>query len=426
MSLRLIALPAIIAAVCLTAIAAPAREEKVSVGLHFGDTAPRSVSVSGQGYLETRHTGGRFDGACRITAAGGELAISRSDGRPAKIGRWLNLSPAEGTTLSLDGATYRGMMKLEIEPGGGIRVVNLLHMEDYLQGVVPNEMFSIPSALEALEVQAVVSRTLVMFIKSIQPRHPGTAFDVCATGHCQVYRGASSETAWANDAVRRRRGQVLTYQGKVILAAYHPNAGGHTAPTDEAWPGSIRVKYLAPVSSPYDDFAAVFQHGDCYQWKELVRPDQVRERVRRITGEKIGEVRDIVAIRSESGRIKEVRVVGSGRVVKIKGPRETRFVLGLVQEVTGKPYDHDTRLVRIQKTPNGFALSGFGAGEGVGLSQHGAVGMARARFTYQEILGHYYRGVNLTDDYGSGRSVPLPPPDLALRRLDQTKAVARG
>jgi len=425
MPLRMTALLAIIAAICSASAAPPAQAATVHVDLFWGAEAPRSVSVSGQGDWEARRGRGRFSGGCQVASAGGELAISRPGERAQRVGRWLNLSPAGGCrTVTLEGSAYRGMLKLEAQPAGGIRVVNALDMEDYLQGVVPNEMFVVPRALEALDVQAVVSRTLAMFIQSTQPRHAGAGFDLCATGHCQVYRGANSETAWSNGAVKRTRGQVLTYQGKVILAAYHANAGGRTAPTDEAWPGSLRVQYLTPVDSPYDDCADALQYGDCYQWKELVKPDQIRERVLRLTGESIGDVRDLVAIRSESGRIKEVRVVGSRRSVKIRGPRETRFVLGLLQEATGKSYDHDTRLGSIQKTSQGFAISGYGAGEGVGLSQHGAVGMASAGFTYREILGHYYRGVSLAENYGAGRSTALRAPDLKARRSETIRAVA--
>jgi stage II sporulation protein D len=425
MSCKITALLAFVLAICIASAAAPARAQTVSVGLFFGAAAPHSVAFRGQGDWEAHGSHSRFSGAYTVTVEGRELAIAKQGERSARVGRWLNLAPAHASSsVTLGDTAYRGLLKLDAQPTGGIRVVNIVDMESYLQGVIPNEMFSIPRALQALEVQAVVSRTLAMFIESTQPRHPGAGFDVCNTGHCQVYRGASSETTCGNDAVQRTRGQVLTYQGKVILAAYIPNAGGHTAPTDEAWPGSLRVKYLTPVVSPYDDYAAAFQYGDCYQWKELVQPEQIRQRVQRVTGERPGEVRDLVAIRSESGRIRELRVAGSAKVVKVSGPRNIRFVLGLLQETTGKAYDHDTRLVSIHKMPQGFTISGYGAGEGVGLSQHGAVGMANARFSYREILGHYYRGVSLSENYGAGRSVALRPPDMKPRQPETTKAIA--
>lgn len=38
---------------------------------------------------------------------------------------------------------------------------------------------------------------------------------------------------------------------------------------------------------------------------------------------------------------------------------------------------------------------GGGWGHGVGMSQTGAVGMAERGRTYEEILKHYYRGIEL-------------------------------
>ena len=42
-----------------------------------------------------------------------------------------------------------------------------------------------------------------------------------------------------------------------------------------------------------------------------------------------------------------------------------------------------------------FVVSGRGYGHGVGMSQYGAYGMAKAGYTYDEILGHYYTGIEL-------------------------------
>jgi stage II sporulation protein D len=42
-----------------------------------------------------------------------------------------------------------------------------------------------------------------------------------------------------------------------------------------------------------------------------------------------------------------------------------------------------------------WKVSGAGFGHGVGMSQYGAAGFARHGFTYQQILGHYYRGTTI-------------------------------
>ena len=65
-----------------------------------------------------------------------------------------------------------------------------------------------------------------------------------------------------------------------------------------------------------------------------------------------------------------------------------------------------------------FEVTGWGRGHGVGMSQHGALGMAKDGYSYPQILGHFYRGVALVEEYGRGASRELSPPELKLGRVD--------
>src|SRR5687768_8473811 len=46
-------------------------------------------------------------------------------------------------------------------------------------------------------------------------------------------------------------------------------------------------------------------------------------------------------------------------------------------------------------TATSFLASGRGWGHGVGMSQYGALGFANEGWTYDRILGHFYRGIEL-------------------------------
>lgn len=404
-----------LAAIALLVGARPVPDETIRVGLYFGPSSPESVTVSGAGSWRGERDRARLEAPIRIAAGSGSLEVAESGARSRPVGRWIALRPrAKAEPLDLDGAAYRGELRIELAPSGNLKVVNLLRLEDYVRGVVPNEIFSQPTALK---VQAVLSRTLALYIRDHQRRHPGSeGFDVCTGGHCQVYRGVESETSEATAAVQATRGEVLTSQRRVILAAYHANAGGRTAEVEEAWPGSSRVEYLQCVASPYDHTARLLGYPDCYHWRVSVTGEQVRARLRSVAGRDVGAVQSVsVSRRSRSGRVGELHVVGARGEEKVYRPRDVRSVLGIGREATGKPYDYDTRLVGVERRGDGFVVSGFGAGEGVGLSQHGAVGMGRAGFSYQQILGHYYPGVELAEEYGRGRSHPVPAPELRAR-----------
>jgi stage II sporulation protein D len=137
------------------------------------------------------------------------------------------MQPAmEGDHLRADGTAYRGL--LEVRPGTGatLTVVNLVNLEDYLRGVVPNELA--PEAfpeLEALKAQAVAARSYAL---AHLGEYASRGFDVCATPACQVYRGVASETRLTDKAVAETAGVVATWRGRPIHAYYTSTCGGHT------------------------------------------------------------------------------------------------------------------------------------------------------------------------------------------------------
>ncbi len=132
--------------------------------------------------------------------------------------------PAE--LLEVEATPYRGLLEVRPAEADRVTVVNVVHLEDYLRGVVPNELS--PEAfpqLEALKAQAVAARTYAL---SHLGDYSSKGYDVCATPSCQVYRGRSSEHALTDRAVEETKGIVATWQGRAIRAYYTSTCGGHT------------------------------------------------------------------------------------------------------------------------------------------------------------------------------------------------------
>jgi stage II sporulation protein D len=314
-------------------------------------------------------------------------------------------SPQEGRPLQLDGLAYRGEIRIDLQPGSRLRVVNTVEVESYLRGVVPNEMFADD---EAYRVQAIIARTYALYVRDLEKKHHPDGFDICTTGHCQVYRGLDSETPRSNEAVAATRGLVLTRQGSVIFSAYHSNAGGRTVEVDEAWPGSIResFRYLPQVESPYDEEARRLPGYEwCWEWRRTVTPAALAIRLG-AKGKALGEVRDLLVLRrNRAGRVAALGVIGARGNLEIVGPPQIRVAL-----------DAPSARFEISRSADGFQLHGWGYGDGVGLSQHGALGMARAGYAYESILAHYYRGVEITEEYGAGPARPLRVEGLRPRQ----------
>jgi stage II sporulation protein D len=125
--------------------------------------------------------------------------------------------------VKLNGKAYRGKIEVFVNSRGSLTVVNVVPLEDYLLGVVPNEL-GLP-AIEAQKAQAIAARTYAV----ANINQFGTqGFDLLPTIRSQVYQGFSSESRMGTQAVQETRGLVGTYRGKPINALYTSTCGGRT------------------------------------------------------------------------------------------------------------------------------------------------------------------------------------------------------
>ncbi|HUQ32582.1 MAG TPA: SpoIID/LytB domain-containing protein [Pyrinomonadaceae bacterium] len=121
---------------------------------------------------------------------------------------------------------YRGRLEVFSNPRGALTVVNVLSLEDYVRGVVPNELSpgGYP-AIEALKAQAVAARTYAVRNRN---QFASQGFDLLPTTRSQVYGGLSTEHPLSTRAVDETRGLVATYKGEAINALYTSTCGGRT------------------------------------------------------------------------------------------------------------------------------------------------------------------------------------------------------
>jgi stage II sporulation protein D len=112
-----------------------------------------------------------------------------------------------------------------------LTVVNSLPLEEYLLGVVPSEM---PSKwnIEAHKAQAIAARSYALANLNKRGSH---GYDLKDTPLDQAYGGASSETPQTTRAVLSTKGEVLTYDSKIIPAYYHASSGGKTLSAGQVW-----------------------------------------------------------------------------------------------------------------------------------------------------------------------------------------------
>ena len=210
-----------------------------------------------------------------------------------------------GNSVSIGGiGRYRGSLIAKLV-GGSLYVINRVSLENYVEGVIPNEM---PAswASQALRVQAVAARSYALSTDS------GTnVFDVYDDTRSQVYGDLSTEQSASNAAARATAGQVVEYHGNVITAYFFSTSGGHTENIENSFVGASPVPYLKGVPDRYDGISPV------HSWKVPLSTRTVSSRLGGLFSGKLRRIR--VIRRGVSPRIVYAKVIGSAGSTRVTG-----------------------------------------------------------------------------------------------------------
>ncbi len=269
-----------------------------------------------------------------------------------------------------------------------------VELEDYVRGVLAAES-SVETELEALQAQAIVSRTFAL--KNLN-RHKADGYDFCSLTHCQRYVAQLAEhnKALILQASDATSGQVLRDDRNQIADVYfHAACGGMTTNLDAVW-GATSPSYLRSVK---DDYCTTMSHKSWAQTiptKELLRALQSDERGN--VGRQLAQI--IVTKRDPSGRAEFITLEGERR----KQVRGWEFAL-IVNRVLGWNMLKSARF-EVNRTGSNFVFRGSGFGHGLGLCQEGAHVMARRGMTARQIVAQYLPGAN----WNSTASRSEPPP----------------
>ncbi|ERN39946.1 spoIID/LytB domain protein [Rubidibacter lacunae KORDI 51-2] len=344
-----------------SAIAAEAAVE-LRVGIRQGASR---VRVGSSTSATVRDGSGRALG--QLDAMGAFHAESGGGG--LVLGQWrggeLWVEPHNGGFVWIGDRWYRGRVRL-LGNASGVTAVNYVDIEAYLYSIVGAEMVA-SWPLEALRAQAVAARSYALYQRS---QAHNQLFDIGTTTLTQVYRGVSSEATTTHQAADSTAGQVLTYDGTAILAAFHSSSGGHTEDVEDVW--LTPLPYLRGVVD-YDQTSPEFQWTKTFSSGDLTR---------RIGG--VGNIQQFVPEQTTPrGRIVRAKIVGDLGTKQLSG-EALRKALGL-----------KSTLFRVMPNGSQFYVTGRGFGHGVGLSQWGAFYLAQQGVSYQQILGHYYQNARL-------------------------------
>jgi stage II sporulation protein D len=286
--------------------------------------------------------------------------------------------------LALLAATVDAQTVLKVRPQPSVNRTTIdLPLEKYVAAVLAGEASTLRSD-EALKAMAVAARTFAVYGRG---RHAQEGYDLCGTTHCQRI-DLAGVTPRLEAAAAATAGELLWSAGKPAFAVYSRDCGGVTEDVSAVWP-EISAAYLRRQTDPYcGRIAANF-------WVWRAKPTDVLPALER-SGLRGPHSLDQIMIsgRTESGRARELTLIGGGERVRISATT-FRFAVGRALGWDRLPGDHYEIV--------GLEFHGSGSGHGVGLCQHGADEMGAEGRSYREILAFYYPGTELGR---TGRGLP--------------------
>ena len=345
--------------------------------------------------------------------------------------------------------TFHGDLILRPVKDGTICAINEIPLEDYLASVISSEM-SGAAPMEFLKAHAILARSWLLAALNRRKKTEETStpagkitekegevirwydredhdlFDVCADDHCQRYQGITKIVSeQIEEAIRETRGIVITYQDEICDARYSKACGGITENFNTAWDDK-RVPYLGSISDASVPHRPIRTEEEAGRWilsnpeaychtkderlLEKILPDfdrgtkgffrwtieysreELEEILREKSGFDFGTLKKIVPLsRGPSGRISRLKIVGSKRSIVVGKELEIRRWLSRSHLYSS------AFLVTVEAER--FIFHGAGWGHGVGLCQIGAAVMATRGFSAEEILRHYFRGVEIQKIY---------------------------
>lgn len=350
---------------------------------------------------------------------------------------------------------YYGSFEIFIKDNS-LRAINSIDLEQYLRYVVPGEMLS-SGGLEGYKVQAVAARTYVLS-DMLAGRFTSLGFHVDDTTLSQVYNSLPS-VELCDQAIEETKGQIMTYEGKIIDAKYYSTSAGVGAPFNQIYYEGNGYKLENP--EPYLSFkdytgtgiedlsdetkASEFfknwtmdsydSNSPYFRWKITIDGKLLKETINSniydrytkspnsfkkkwylgiyrkavIPEEGIGNIQDLyISKRGIAGNIIEMTIVADSGTYRIQKEQNIKKLL-TPQEFTITPlYGKDINNFKAFPSPffiidrqlqgtgiKSITIYGGGFGHGVGMSQYGVIGLSREGKSYSEMLDIFYKNIKI-------------------------------
>lgn len=363
---------------------AQAFSDELKVGLFYKESI-QSVSLSANDGGYTVSADGVFlfdlaEGQALTVAARGEKVSLKTSAKAyghfssVRLVRkkWGNTFKLKSLSPSKKTRIYNDNIRI-LPDGPKLKLINDVYVEHYVAGVVEAESGK-GRTLEYYKVQAIIARTYALHNLD---KFKAEGYELCDKVDCQVYRGKSRHDANIPKAVFETNSMVLVDSDiNLITAAFHSNSGGYTCNSEDVW--SSPLPYLKATP---DSFSLGQPNAN---WNKTISKTEWLNYLQKTFDYPINDPDYLdhaldycPAQREKFLQPFNDKAVDMTKVRRDWGLRSHFFTIQLVNDTVH--------------------FKGRGFGHGVGLSQEGAMHMARAGYTFTEILHYYYKNVHLVD-----------------------------
>ncbi len=251
-----------------------------------------------------------------------------------------------------------------------LSMVNVVDLDKYIAGVVEAEGGN--TALPAFyRAQAILCRT---FALRQLDRHQAEGFSLCDGTHCQAFHGRNAGNPAILEAVLACTGKILAdFNYQLITAAYHSNSGGQTQRARDVWLKDL--DYLQSVVDPYS------LHQQNAKWSDTISFEDWKHYLGQNGMRSIDRLpRELLYVEQMRRKMYFILDKDSIRMSKIRE-------------------DWGFKSAFFDMFPEGDSVLvwGKGYGHGIGMSQEGAMKMARDGYSHEDILQFYFYRVRLMD-----------------------------
>lgn len=344
-----------------------------------------------------------------------------------------------------------------VSSGGGYTLYTIanIYIENYLYGVLPYEMGN-STNIEALKAQAVAARTYT--VRMMQNRASGL-YDVKDTTSDQVYRGTPSGNANCVAAVDATKGIVLMYGSSYITTYYSASNGGQT----EIDRSGGAYAYMKVKDDPFDYANPSSTVKKKTVYADLTSSSNPSGLISLLKTKAVTKLQSMGYSATQSNTTLQTLKNVTAHTPKYASPSRlytkmdftftaaTKNSAGssatATVTVTCDIFDElesllsmgiqslDNELWSVSKSGSNFVLEARRYGHGMGMSQRGAMYMAKLGYTYDQILGFYYEGCKrvqhsftntiLSADSSEEQVTVEPPADLEEEDASACKGTVR-